>query len=233
MTTKDEDDSYVHADNEQPSSLLYNLNHVLSLIQEWGQDAEEWARDMHQDGQYWSWRWTVSPVLCVLRALLCLCSYCQSHTHTHACLRLQMPQSRGAAVVGPELRDDAALVGGPGDLPGVPALGVQRGQPALLVGLRGAEEGDQPHRGGWEGQDYIRRLRVHIIAQRGSDLICVNSTEVKLRPCYVKLVTLYWSIIDELNLFFFSQVSLDSRVREGINQSLAEPSNLIYEEAQL
>jgi len=35
--------------------------------------------------------------------------------------------------------------------------------------------------------------------------------------------------------FFFlgRQVSLDSRVREGINQSLAEPSNSMYEEAQL
>lgn len=29
-----------------------------------------------------------------------------------------------------------------------------------------------------------------------------------------------------------AQVSLDSRVREGINQNLAEPSNLMYEEAQ-
>lgn len=31
---------------------------------------------------------------------------------------------------------------------------------------------------------------------------------------------------------FLTQVSLDSRVREGINQTLAEPSNLMYEEAQ-
>lgn len=29
-----------------------------------------------------------------------------------------------------------------------------------------------------------------------------------------------------------AQVSLDSRVREGINQTLAEPSSLMYEEAQ-
>lgn len=34
------------------------------------------------------------------------------------------------------------------------------------------------------------------------------------------------------NLFSLPQVSLDSRVREGINQTLAEPSNLMYEEAQ-
>lgn len=34
------------------------------------------------------------------------------------------------------------------------------------------------------------------------------------------------------NLFSTSQVSLDSRVREGINQNLVEPSNLMYEEAQ-
>lgn len=36
-----------------------------------------------------------------------------------------------------------------------------------------------------------------------------------------------------LILFSLPEVSLDSRVREGINQSLAEPSNMMYEEAQL
>lgn len=34
------------------------------------------------------------------------------------------------------------------------------------------------------------------------------------------------------SFFLLTQVSLDSRVREGINQTLAKPSNLMYEEAQ-
>ncbi|XP_062256660.1 regulator of G-protein signaling 17 isoform X1 [Platichthys flesus] len=38
---------------------------------------------------------------------------------------------------------------------------------------------------------------------------------------------------DYVSILSPKEVSLDSRVREGINQSLAEPSNLIYEEAQL
>ncbi|KAM6916339.1 regulator of G-protein signaling 17 [Xenentodon cancila] len=38
---------------------------------------------------------------------------------------------------------------------------------------------------------------------------------------------------DYVSILSPKEVSLDSRVREGINQSLAEPSNLMYEEAQL
>ncbi|XP_067092906.1 regulator of G-protein signaling 17 isoform X1 [Osmerus mordax] len=38
---------------------------------------------------------------------------------------------------------------------------------------------------------------------------------------------------DYVSILSPKEVSLDSRVREGINQTLAEPSNLMYEEAQL
>ncbi|KAJ3610685.1 hypothetical protein NHX12_022777 [Muraenolepis orangiensis] len=38
---------------------------------------------------------------------------------------------------------------------------------------------------------------------------------------------------DYVSILSPKEVSLDSRVREGINQSLTEPSNLMYEEAQL
>lgn len=38
---------------------------------------------------------------------------------------------------------------------------------------------------------------------------------------------------DYVSILSPKEVSLDSRVREGINQSLSEPSNLMYEEAQL
>ncbi|KAF4090534.1 hypothetical protein AMELA_G00053690 [Ameiurus melas] len=38
---------------------------------------------------------------------------------------------------------------------------------------------------------------------------------------------------DYVSILSPKEVSLDSRVREGINQSLAEPSSLMYEEAQL
>ncbi|XP_028324749.1 regulator of G-protein signaling 17 [Gouania willdenowi] len=38
---------------------------------------------------------------------------------------------------------------------------------------------------------------------------------------------------DYVSILSPKEVSLDSRVREGINQSLAEPSNVMYEEAQL
>ncbi|KAM8851783.1 regulator of G-protein signaling 17 [Neosynchiropus ocellatus] len=38
---------------------------------------------------------------------------------------------------------------------------------------------------------------------------------------------------DYVSILSPKEVSLDSRVREGINQSLAEPCNLMYEEAQL
>ncbi|XP_023273857.1 regulator of G-protein signaling 17-like isoform X1 [Seriola lalandi dorsalis] len=38
---------------------------------------------------------------------------------------------------------------------------------------------------------------------------------------------------DYVSILSPKEVSLDSRVREGINQNLAEPSNLMYEEAQL
>ncbi|XP_056291659.1 regulator of G-protein signaling 17 isoform X2 [Pseudoliparis swirei] len=37
---------------------------------------------------------------------------------------------------------------------------------------------------------------------------------------------------DYVSILSPKEVSLDSRVREGINQTLAEPSNLMYEEAQ-
>uniref|UniRef100_A0A8C9Y0T9 Regulator of G protein signaling 17 n=1 Tax=Sander lucioperca TaxID=283035 RepID=A0A8C9Y0T9_SANLU len=37
---------------------------------------------------------------------------------------------------------------------------------------------------------------------------------------------------DYVSILSPKEVSLDSRVREGINQNLAEPSNLMYEEAQ-
>lgn len=86
----------------------------------------------------------------------------------------QTRQSRGGAVMVTEFRVDAALAGGPGGLPGVPALRVQRGQPAFLVGLRRSEKGDELHRGGWESQDHIRRLRVHIVTQRGTSSSCVH-----------------------------------------------------------
>lgn len=38
---------------------------------------------------------------------------------------------------------------------------------------------------------------------------------------------------DYVSILSPKEVSLDSRVREGINQTLTEPSNLMYEEAQL
>ncbi|XP_023183373.1 regulator of G-protein signaling 17-like isoform X1 [Xiphophorus maculatus] len=38
---------------------------------------------------------------------------------------------------------------------------------------------------------------------------------------------------DYVSILSPKEVSLDSRVREGINQSLTEPSNMMYEEAQL
>ncbi|XP_052006459.1 regulator of G-protein signaling 17-like isoform X2 [Xyrauchen texanus] len=38
---------------------------------------------------------------------------------------------------------------------------------------------------------------------------------------------------DYVSILSPKEVSLDSRVREGINQSLAEPSSIMYEEAQL
>lgn len=38
---------------------------------------------------------------------------------------------------------------------------------------------------------------------------------------------------DYVSILSPKEVSLDSRVREGINQSLSEPNNLMYEEAQL
>ncbi|XP_061913568.1 regulator of G-protein signaling 17 [Entelurus aequoreus] len=38
---------------------------------------------------------------------------------------------------------------------------------------------------------------------------------------------------DYVSILSPKEVSLDSRVREGINQSLAQPSSLMYEEAQL
>lgn len=35
-------------------------NSLSSLIQEWREAGEEWTTDLHQDGQYWSYRRTVS-----------------------------------------------------------------------------------------------------------------------------------------------------------------------------
>lgn len=38
---------------------------------------------------------------------------------------------------------------------------------------------------------------------------------------------------DFISIFSLKEVSLDSRVREGIRQSLSEPSSMMYEEAQV
>lgn len=58
-------------------------------------------------------------------------------------------------------------------------------------------------------------------------LVIVTSIDIK--DCMCKLT----NKTQILSLFSHPQVSLDSRVREGINQSLAEPSNMMYDEAQL
>ncbi|KAG7261020.1 hypothetical protein CRUP_012892 [Coryphaenoides rupestris] len=55
-----------------------------------------------------------------------------------------------------------------------------------------------------------------------------------LRSEYSEENLLFWLACEELKKETDpAAVSLDSRVREGINLSLAEPSNLMYEEAQL
>ena len=103
-------------------------------------------------------------------------------THVRVSSIFQTRQSRGGAFMVTEFWVDAALVGGPGGLPRVPALWVQRGQPAFLVGLWRSEKGDEFHRGGWESQDHIRRLRVHIVTQRGTSSTCVHPVQKCLLP---------------------------------------------------
>lgn len=136
--------------------------HLLISFQEWRQDGEEWTPDLHQNGQYWSWGGTVSPSNSLLKVSL-------SYTLTYFLIFVwsQTSQSRRGAVVGSELWANASIFRRQGGFSRVPALRVQWGQPALLVGLWGAKNGDQSYSSGWEGQDHIRRLCVHIITQRG------------------------------------------------------------------
>lgn len=104
------------------------------------------------------------------------CAVCVLHQFplTRLSLLFKTPQSGRSAVVVTELWADAALVGGSRGVPGVSPLWVQRGQPAFLVGLRRSEKGNKCHRGGWESQDHIWRLRVHIVTQRGTYCISVR-----------------------------------------------------------
>ncbi|XP_067564926.1 regulator of G-protein signaling 19 isoform X3 [Pseudorca crassidens] len=76
-------------------------------------------------------------------------------------------EPRGGAELGAVLRQANAQSSGPQRVPRVPAHRVQRGEHALLAGLRGAQGRGQPARGGREGAAHLRGLCVHLVPQGG------------------------------------------------------------------
>lgn len=73
----------------------------------------------------------------------------------------------GGLPVGAVVRQADVLPGGEELLPTVPPHRVQRGEHALLAGLRRVQEGGEQERGGGAGPGHLRRLHLHSITQRG------------------------------------------------------------------
>lgn len=92
-----------------------------------------------------------------------------SPTRTHSVHLYPQPQAHagGGPLVGAVVRQADVLPGREELLPTVPPHGVQRGEHALLVGLRWVpERGEQEHRRG-EGPGHLRGLHLHSVAEGG------------------------------------------------------------------